>query len=92
MGFEPDTETVEESNVNKPKLPAFFSSINPDQIIDFDVRPIIEEGKDPLSSITAKVKSIPTGGVLKIINSFEPTPLIALDFVPVNFDRLSVLR
>jgi uncharacterized protein (DUF2249 family) len=78
LGFEPDTETVEESNVNKPKLPAFFSSINPDQIIDFDVRPIIEEGKDPLSSITAKVKSMPTGGVLKIINSFEPTPLIAL--------------
>jgi uncharacterized protein (DUF2249 family) len=78
LGFEPDTETVEESNVNKPKLPAFFSSINADQIIDFDVRPIIEEGKDPLSSITSKVKSIPTGGVLKIINTFEPTPLIAL--------------
>ena len=78
LGFEPDTEIEEESNVDKPKLPAFFNSIKPDQIIDFDVRPIIDEGKDPLGMITAKVKSIPTGGVLKIINSFEPTPLIAL--------------
>lgn len=78
LGFEPDTETVQESNIEKPKLPAFFNSIKPDQIIDFDVRPIIEEGKDPLTSIVAKVKSIPKGGVLKIINSFEPTPLIIL--------------
>lgn len=78
LGFEPDTETVQESNIEKPKLPAFFNSIKPDQIIDFDVRSIIEEGKDPLTSIVSKVKSIPKGGVLKIINSFEPTPLITL--------------
>lgn len=78
LGFEPDTETVPESNMKKPGIPAFLNSITPDQVIAFDVRPIIEEGRDPLSSIVAKVKSIPKGGVLKIINSFEPTPLIAL--------------
>lgn len=78
LGFEPDTETTQESNTEISKLPAFLSSVQPDQIINFDVRPIIEEGKDPLTSITAKVKSLPTGGVLKIINSFEPTPLIVL--------------
>ena len=78
LGFEPDTETAQESNIEKPKLPAFFNSIKPGQIIDFDVRSLIEEGKDPLTSIVAKVKSIPKGGVLKIINSFEPTPLIVL--------------
>ena len=78
LGFEPDMETVQEINLEKPKLPAFFNSIKPDQIIEFDVRPIMEEGKDPLTSIIAKVKSIPKGAALKIINSFEPTPLIAL--------------
>ena len=62
----------------KPKLPAFFNSVKPEQIVEFDVRPIIEAGEDPLSTIVAKVKSIPKGGVLKIINSFEPTPLISL--------------
>jgi uncharacterized protein (DUF2249 family) len=78
LGFEPDRETVLESNMEKPKLPAFFNSVKPEQIIDFDVRPIIDSGADPLSSIVAKVKSIPKGGILKIINSFEPTPLISL--------------
>ncbi|MEO5907625.1 MAG: DUF2249 domain-containing protein, partial [Ginsengibacter sp.] len=62
----------------KPKLPAFFNSIKQEQIVDFDVRPIIDAGEDPLTSIVDKVKKIPKGGALKIINSFEPTPLISL--------------
>jgi len=78
LGFEPDRETAPEGNIEKPKLPAFFNSVKPEQIIDFDVRPIIESGADPLSSIVAKVKNIPKDGVLKIINNFEPTPLISL--------------
>jgi uncharacterized protein (DUF2249 family) len=78
LGFQPDREAAEENHSQKPKLPAFFSSVKPGEIVDFDVRPIIEAGNDPLSTIVAKVKSIPKGGVLKIINSFEPTPLIVL--------------
>ena len=77
LGFEPDRDTLEESR-EKPKLPAFFSSLKPEQIVDLDVRPIIEAGKDPLSLIVEKVKSIPKGSALKVINSFEPTPLILL--------------
>ncbi|MEO8821096.1 MAG: DUF2249 domain-containing protein [Ginsengibacter sp.] len=78
LGFEIDKETAEETNKEKPKLPAFFNSLKPEQITDFDVRPLINEGKDPLKLIVERVKSIPQGDVLKIINSFEPTPLISL--------------
>jgi len=78
LGFEPDRETEPESNTEKPKLPAYFNSLSPQQIIEFDVRPIINSGEDPLSSIVKKVKSIPQNCALKIINSFEPTPLISL--------------
>ena len=78
LGFEPDRETTPEPNKEKPKLPAFFNSIKPEQITDFDVRPLIEQGNDPLTLIVDKVKSIQKGEVLKIINSFEPTPLILL--------------
>ena len=78
LGFEIDRDFAPEANKEKPKLPAFFNSIKPEQIEDFDVRPIIDAGKDPLTSIVDKVKSIPKGGILKIINSFEPTPLISL--------------
>ncbi len=78
LGFDIDTESHLENNQEKPKLPAFFNTLKPEQIIDFDVRPVIDAGDDPLSLILAKVKKIPKGGALKIINSFEPTPLISL--------------
>lgn len=78
LGFEPDRETAPESNTQRPKLPAYFNSLNAAQIVEFDVRPIMEAGEDPLSLIVQKVKSIPEKGALKIINSFEPTPLISL--------------
>ena len=78
LGFEPDRETRPESNAERPKLPAFFNSLKPEQIIDLDVRPIMDSGKDPLTLITQKIKSLPEKAALKIINSFEPTPLISL--------------
>jgi uncharacterized protein (DUF2249 family) len=78
LGFDIDRDALPEAIKEKPKLPAFFNSITHEQIVDFDVRPIMDAGKDPLASILEKVKSIPQGGVLKIINTFEPTPLIAL--------------
>ena len=42
------------------------------------MRPLIDADEDPLPLIVKKVKEIKPGGVLKIINSFEPTPLILL--------------
>lgn len=79
LGFQIELETPLEENVaDKKELPAFLKSIASSDITELDVRPIIAENKDPLSLILATVKKIPQGGVLKIINSFEPTPLIAL--------------
>jgi uncharacterized protein (DUF2249 family) len=78
LGFDIDTENQLENNQEKLKLPAFFNTLKPGQIVDFDVRPIIDAGEDPLSLIVDRVKKIPKGGALKIINSFEPTPLISL--------------
>ncbi|HSV12248.1 MAG TPA: DUF2249 domain-containing protein [Hanamia sp.] len=78
LGFDIDTESHLENNQERPKLPVFFNTLKPEQIVDFDVRPVIDAGGDPLSLIVEKVKKIPKGGALKIINSFEPTPLISL--------------
>jgi len=78
LGFEIDKTITAGKNEEKPQLPTFFNSLKPDQIIEFDVRPIIEANEDPLSLIVKKVKSIQPGEALKIINSFEPTPLILL--------------
>jgi uncharacterized protein (DUF2249 family) len=48
------------------------------KVLELDVRPVIEGGKDPLGMILAKIKTVPPGFVLRIVNSFEPLPLIIL--------------
>lgn len=56
-------------------VPDFLKNRVPESITEIDVRPVIESGKDPLSLILQKVKSLEPGSVLKIINSFDPAPL-----------------
>ncbi|HSN61153.1 MAG TPA: DUF2249 domain-containing protein, partial [Ferruginibacter sp.] len=58
--------------------PDFMKSIAQYQVIELDVRPAITSGTDPLNIITQKVKTIEAGQVLKIINIFEPVPLMRL--------------
>ena len=77
LGFEIDVETLPD-NVEKKALPGFITSLKPADIVDLDVRPIIASGKDPLNVIIEKIKTIQAGQVLKVINSFEPVPLILL--------------
>ena len=77
LGFEVDDVNLPVNEV-KPHLPAFFNSLKHDQIKELDVRPVIDAGEDPLSLIIKTVKSIKQGEALKIINSFEPTPLLSL--------------
>ena len=78
LGFEIDKTITGETNEERPTVPSFFKALKPEQIVEFDVRPIIDANKDPLSLIVKKVKNIQPGEALKIINSFEPTPLILL--------------
>lgn len=77
LGFEVD-HSVEEEVEAKPNVPAYIMNIDHSKIHTLDVRPTIEAGKDPLKDIMKAVKDVPEGGALKLINSFEPTPLIKL--------------
>jgi len=77
LGFEIDSDTAPLKD-EKKKLPGFITSIKKDQIIDLDVRPVLSSGTDPLNIILEKIKTIQAGQILKIINTFEPIPLIKL--------------
>lgn len=77
LGFETATGVVTEEADKKP-LPGFITSLKKEQVVDLDVRPVIASGKDPLNIIVQKVKTILPGQVLKIINTFEPAPLMVL--------------
>ncbi|MCP4007689.1 MAG: DUF2249 domain-containing protein [bacterium] len=43
-----------------------------------DVRPILEQGRDPLSRILDRLDQLPSDGVLKLIAPFRPGPLLSL--------------
>ncbi|MCE9537914.1 MAG: DUF2249 domain-containing protein [Bacteroidetes bacterium] len=77
LGFEIDADTlpvVEE----KKELPTFITTLTKNQIIDFDVRELLASGNDPLNLILSKIKFVQAGEALKIINTFEPVPLIKM--------------
>src|SRR5574338_29380 len=77
LGFEIDNETKEIISEKNP-APGFLKNIGQENIIDLDVRPVIGSGNDPLAIILQKVKQLQPSQVLRIINTFEPTPLMHL--------------
>ena len=58
--------------------PRFLEGLDATNIIELDVRPTIDAGGDPLKVILEKINTIKAGQALKIINSFEPVPLVLL--------------
>ncbi|NUM32832.1 MAG: DUF2249 domain-containing protein [Bacteroidetes bacterium] len=77
LGFDIEEKKMNVNESKKP-VPDFVLTIAKEKIIDFDVRPILASGTDPLKQILEKIKSIKKGEVLRIINTFEPVPLIIM--------------
>lgn len=78
LGFDINRKTTDKEEHAASEKPAFLKNLQPENMLELDVRPIIESGSDPLKLILGKLKSLQPGMVLKLINSFAPTPLIAL--------------
>ena len=76
LGFDIDYKTL--VNKGSRTTPQFIKKLQKEKVVDLDVRPVIASGSDPLQLILAKTKRMQPGDVLKIINTFEPTPLILL--------------
>lgn len=77
LGFAVDRTAKITEQINKG-VPQFITGLKKERLTELDVRPEIASGKDPLNLIMEKIKSLQRDQVLKIINSFEPTPLILL--------------
>ncbi|ULQ51791.1 DUF2249 domain-containing protein [Flavihumibacter fluvii] len=79
LGFDIDrSPAIITAPAGKKEKPAILENFPADKILELDVRGVIEAGKDPLDIILKKLKALQSGFVLKIVNSFEPTPLIGL--------------
>lgn len=79
-GFEIDQSSQPEEEIipEKKALPQFMQNIRTENLIPLDVRSMLAGGNDPLKLIQQTVKDLQVNQVLKIINTFEPTPLIHL--------------
>jgi uncharacterized protein (DUF2249 family) len=77
LGFDIDNVTPPTVTEKKP-IPAFITALQAEQIVVLDVRPVLASGEDPLSQILNAIRNLPTSQVLKIQNTFEPTPLMLL--------------
>ncbi len=71
---------MNQSNKSEEKklVSSFLQNTKPEQIKTLDVRPTLESGKDPLQLIMQHIKLLQDDETLKIINTFEPVPLIGL--------------
>ncbi|MDP4131816.1 MAG: DUF2249 domain-containing protein [Bacteroidota bacterium] len=80
LGFEVNLQTAvaEETPGDTKPIPVFLKELKEEELVPLDVRPMLAEGKDPLKQIQQEIRNLKTGQVLKIINSFEPTPLLKL--------------
>ncbi len=73
IGFQvSELAQVEEKQVKSANL------IPTENLVELDVRPILAEHKDPLKEILRYIKDLKPGETLKLINTFEPAPLISL--------------
>ena len=77
LGFEIDTMVTTEKEDKKEK-PEVIRKLKKEDILELDVRKELEDGNDPLKLIMGKIKEVQKNQALKLINSFEPVPLLKL--------------
>ncbi|MEO6850742.1 MAG: DUF2249 domain-containing protein [Mucilaginibacter sp.] len=77
LGFSIDRSALPVQEDQEP-VPDFIHSLTKEQLVELDVRPMLSAGRDPLNTILENIKTVQPGQVLKVINTFSPTPLIAL--------------
>lgn len=74
IGFKISSDNPVENNIAALNAP-FQEPLN---YLELDVRPVLAQDKDPLKEILAAIKKLEEGQGLKLINTFEPLPLIHL--------------
>lgn len=77
LGFEVK-EFKEKSTIEKVSDALPFQDINETDVIELDVREVLKSGKDPFNMIMDSLAKLSNNSALKIINTFEPTPLISI--------------
>lgn len=78
LGFSIDREAAAQQDSSATPIPPFMHDLRKEDILELDVRPILEAGQDPFSQILKKANELQARQALLIINNFDPIPLIEL--------------
>ena len=78
LGFQASSAPVAEVAAQAAPMPAFMKHLKPGDVVDLDVRPILAGGQDPFNLILKYVGELSPGQALRIINDFDPIPLVQL--------------
>lgn len=74
LGFEVDYDKIDQPELEKDGQPA----IKAEKMVELDVRATLAGGIDPFDEIMQAISNMGSDKTLKIINTFEPIPLIRL--------------
>ncbi len=78
LGFVIDKSILADDESYLAPIPDYIKNVSPENVVELDVRPVLESGEDPLYMIRERVEGMTRYQVLKLLNSFEPIPLIQL--------------
>ncbi len=77
IGFEVEYDNTEEELINiDTKIKDRDINMEKTNIVDLDVRPILDGGTDPFNAIMETLKTLKPEETLRVINTFEPIPLL----------------
>lgn len=78
LGFGIDKLVKPDTLIQSVPRPEFMKNMTPENTSELDVRALLDEGKDPFNLIREKTNQLHPNQILKLINSFEPLPLIQI--------------
>ncbi|WP_332020063.1 DUF2249 domain-containing protein [Kaistella sp.] len=78
LGFIFEGEESAKEETSEEQKPLWLQNASNENIDFYDVRPVIDDGADPLKEILHRFKEVKPGEILCVINGFVPTPLIHL--------------
>lgn len=78
IGFEIEEDVILKEEKIESSSSEILNAIKQSKVTSLDVRPTLERGGDPFNEIMGALMKLQEGYALKVINSFEPTPLIKI--------------
>lgn len=66
---------IDSTTADRPEI---LQPVGEEDIVELDVRPILQDGGEPLDKIMSTIQEVRDGQVLRLRATFKPTPLFGV--------------